>query len=96
MYRGGQLGKSAGPEGQFWATEHPSTPGYASKYGVPPENTPFDFVETGTRRPGVPFITRTAPGGDAIEVVFEPDGVELTGFSTLDAVLTIMICFSDG
>jgi hypothetical protein len=58
-----------------------------------PKILPLILLKRAQGDRGVPFITRTAPGGDAIEVVFEPDGVELTGFSTLDAVLTIIDLF---
>jgi hypothetical protein len=63
LYRTGTVGKSAGPEGQFWSLEHPSTPGYASRYGLPAENVAnADFIESAVLRPGSPFITRAAPG----------------------------------
>ena len=86
LYKGGKLGVSAGPESQFWSLESPLNPGYAQKYGIPPKNANFDFVETATLRPGASFITRPAPGvgpngGGALEVVVKPGGVQLTGFS---------------
>ncbi len=85
LYRGGTLGRSAGPEGQFWSLENPLNPGYAAKYGIPEENQIFDFLETATLRPGAPFITREAPGvgangGGGIEVVVDSGGVALRGF----------------
>ena len=83
LYRGGTLGKSAGPEGQFWSLENPLSPGYAQRYGTP--GSAFDFVETGHLPPGTNFITREAPGlgahaGGAIEVVVDPGAVSLIGF----------------
>ena len=74
LYRGGRLGRSAGPEGQFWSLENPLLPGYAEKYGIPIENTKFDFVEVSVLRPESTFITREAPGigsnsGGGIEIV---------------------------
>jgi hypothetical protein len=83
LYRGGTLGRSAGPEGQFWSLENPLSPGYAQRYGTP--GSAFDFVETGHLPPGTNFITREAPGlgahsGGAIEVVVDPGAVSLTGF----------------
>ena len=74
LYRGGKLGRSAGPEGQFWSLENPLNPGYAEKYGIPVKNTAFDFVEVAVLKPGAIFITREAPGtgnnsGGGIEVV---------------------------
>jgi hypothetical protein len=85
LYRGGVLGRSAGPEAQFWSLENPLSPGYAAKFGIPAENVAFDFVETATLRPGATFITREAPGlgangGGAIEVVVNPGEVSMTGF----------------
>jgi RHS repeat-associated protein len=86
LYRSGVLGSSSGPEAQFWSLENPLNPGYAAKYGLPPESVAFDFVETATLKSGASFITREAPGilengGGAIEVVVNPGGVSMTGFS---------------
>ena len=89
LYRVGKLGKSHAAEGQFWALEHPTTPGFASRHGIPPENaSDYNFVEQGHLGEGVPFITRTAPPvgtnlGGGIEVVVPPGGVRLNGFSYL-------------
>jgi filamentous hemagglutinin len=89
VYRIGTTGRSAGPEGQFWSLEHPSTPGYASRYGLPAENVAnADFIESAVLTPGSPFITRAAPGigdnvGGGIEVVVNPGGVTMCGFSYL-------------
>ena len=74
IYRGGKLSRSAGPEGQFWSLENPLSPGYAQKYGIPIENTNFDFVEVAVLKSDSRFITREAPGigsneGGGIEVV---------------------------
>jgi len=85
LYRGGVLGRSAGPEGQFWSLENPLGSGYAAKYGIPAENMAFDFIETATLKPGASFITREAPGlganaGGAIEIVVNPGGVNVSGF----------------
>jgi RHS repeat-associated protein len=87
LYRTGTLGRSAGPEAQFWSLEHPSTVGFASRYGVPPENAAnADFIESATLVPGAPFVTRVAPpvgpnAGGGIEVVVSPGGVRLCAFS---------------
>lgn len=82
LFRGGTLGRSAGPEGQFWALEHPLSPGFAQRYGVPPENMPFDFIEYGKLKPGARFVTTPAPGvgpnrGGAINAVAEENGLGL-------------------
>jgi RHS repeat-associated protein len=87
LYRGGVLGRSAGPEGQFWSFESPLNPGYAQRFGIPAENMNFDFVEYGTLKPGSPVITRPAPGmgangGGGIEAVVNPHSVILRGFHT--------------
>lgn len=85
LYRGGKLGYSAGPEGQFWSLENPLNPGYAEKYGLPIKNTRFDFVEVAVLKPGSRFITREAPGmsvngGGGIEIVVNPGEPKLQYF----------------
>jgi RHS repeat-associated protein len=84
LYRGGVLGQSAGPEGQFWALENPLLPGYAQRYGIPAANQNFNFIEYGRIKPGAPFITRPTPGGapNAIEAVVDPNSVKLKGFNS--------------
>lgn len=87
VYRIGTLGKSAGPEAQFWSLEHPSTPGFAQRYGIPAENVAnADFIESAVVKPGTNFVTRPAPGvgtnqGGGIEVVVPSGGVRMCGFS---------------
>jgi hypothetical protein len=82
------MGKSQAGEAQFWALEDPNSPGYASRYGIPPENVSnADFIETGTLKPGTDFVTRAAPPvgtnpGGGIEVVTPPNGVQLDYFGT--------------
>ena len=75
LSRAGKLGRSKGVEAQFWALEAPGPSAtYAQRYGVPPKNLPFDFIQSGQLMRGEKFITRPAapfgpnPGG-AIEVV---------------------------
>ncbi|HEY4341062.1 MAG TPA: hemagglutinin repeat-containing protein, partial [Steroidobacteraceae bacterium] len=86
LYRIGTIGQSATSEAQFWELENPTTPGYAARYGIPPENVAnANFIEIATLRPGTPFITRNAPGignnlGGGIEVVTEPNGVQMIYF----------------
>ncbi len=86
LYRGGTLGRSAAAEGQFWAAEHPSTPGYPDRYGV--DFSKMEFIERGSVIPGTEFITRPAPGlngnrGGGIEVVTPAFGVKLDAFSVI-------------
>jgi hypothetical protein len=87
IYRMGTMGKSQAAEGQFWALEHPATPGYAGRYGIPEENVVnADFVEQARVPAGADFITRSAPGigdnpGGGIEVVVPPGGADLDWFS---------------
>ncbi len=86
IYRGGKLGKSAGPEGQFWSLENPLSPGYTAKYGIPVENANFDFVEAARVHPESHFITREAPGigsnpGGGIEVITRAGEPKLQYFS---------------
>ena len=72
---------------QFWAVEHPSTPGFAKKYGIPEENVKnLNFIERATLKPGTTFVTREAPGiaentGGSIEVVVSEGGVVMKSFS---------------
>jgi len=89
LYRVGTTGRSGAAEAQFWALEHPSTPGFASRYGIPPENIQnLNFIEAGALRPGTSFVTRQAPPvgsnvGGGIEVVVPEGGVRLRSFSHL-------------
>ncbi|MFN3792121.1 RHS repeat-associated core domain-containing protein [Massilia sp.] len=88
LYRAGTMGKSQAAEAQFWSLEHPDSPGYAQRYGIPQENIAnADFVETGVLKPGTPFVTRAAPAvgnnpGGGIEVVTPAHGVRLKNFCT--------------
>jgi RHS repeat-associated protein len=87
LYRIGTTGKSGAAEAQFWALEHPSTPGFAARYGIPEGNvTNANFIEAARLRSGSSFITRQAPGygghtGGGIEVVVPGGGVEMQWFS---------------
>lgn len=87
LYRMGTTGRSETTGAQFWALEHPSSPGYASRYGIPQENIDrSDFIMTAKLKPGSDFITRPAPGiggnpGGGIEVVVPQDGVDIITFS---------------
>ena len=91
LYRIGTMGRSEADKPQFWALEHPLTPGYPARYGIPPENVErSDFIETATLRPGTPFVTRAAPPvgmnpGGGIEVVVPEGGATLESFSTKGA-----------
>ena len=87
VWRLGTTGKSQAGEAQFWSLEHPSTPGFADRYGIPPGNVAnADFIESGVVQS--PFVTRPAPGvgthgGGGIEAVVPQGGVRLCGFSYL-------------
>ncbi|MFA1613411.1 RHS repeat-associated core domain-containing protein [Citrobacter amalonaticus] len=87
LYRMGTTGRSETTGAQFWALEHPSSPGYAGRYGIPQENIDrSDFIMTAKLKPGSDFITRPAPGigdnlGGGIEVVAPPDAVDIITFS---------------
>ena len=86
LYRVGTTGRSAAGEAQFWALEHPLSPDFAPRYGLPAENVAAaDFIETATLKPGTSFITRPSPGiganpGGGIEVVVPSGGVRLDSF----------------
>jgi hypothetical protein len=64
-----------------------TTPGYASKMGMPGGATTADWIMGGTVRPGAAVITRPAPPGPGgvnaggnIEVVVKPGGIEIDWF----------------
>jgi RHS repeat-associated protein len=87
VYRMGTLGRSQVAEGQFWGLDHPTSPGYASRYGIPQANIDnADFMIGGTVRG--PFITRPAPGigvnrGGGIEVVVPPGSVDVDWYAAI-------------
>jgi hypothetical protein len=90
VYRLGTRGSSnTGAKAQFWSPEHPLTPGYGNKYGIPQENIDkADFIETAIIKDGGNFITRPAPGvgsnaGGAIEVVVPEGGIIVTSHVSL-------------
>ena len=62
LYRLGTTGINLAAEGQFWSLEHPLSPGYAERYGLPPANVArANFIEAAWLSAGTPFVTRTAP-----------------------------------
>ena len=87
LYRIGTTGKSETTRAQFWALEHPSSIGYAGRYGIPQGNIDrSDFIMTAKLKPGADFVTRSAPGvggnfGGGIEVVVPPNYVDIITFS---------------
>lgn len=81
-----------GEQAQFWAVEHPSTPGFAERHGIPPGNyRNADYIETATLNEGGEFVVRRAPPPDglsphpnaAYEVVVPPGGVRLESVTEL-------------
>ena len=87
LYRVGTTGRSETVGAQFWALEHPHSPGYANRYGIPQENVDrSNFLMTARLKPGAEFVTRPAPGGGenlggGIEVVVPPDAVDIQNFN---------------
>lgn len=87
LYRIGTTLKNEAAEAQFWATEHPNSPEYIKKYGIPSANVKNpDFIEEATLKPNASFVTREAPGlskntGGAIEVVVNPGDVQVQRFT---------------
>jgi len=83
------MGRSAGPEAQFWSLEMPQSAGFARRMGIPAKNVAHaDFHESAILKPGHPFITREAPGvgentGGGIEVVVPEGGIEMRYFGTI-------------
>ena len=46
------MGRSEAAEAQFWSLEHPLSPGFAQRYGIPPGNvTNANFIEAATLKP---------------------------------------------
>jgi hypothetical protein len=91
VYRLGKRGRSqTGKDAQFWSLEHPKTPGYGNKYGIPEENIRnADFIERATIKSDNDFITRKAPAvgnnnGGGMEVVTTRGGVVIESHTTLD------------
>lgn len=85
VYKGGVLGRSETGASQFFALENPLNPGYAGRYGLPPQNANFEFIMTGRVQPGAPVITRPAPGippnpGGGIEAVTTPGSFRIDSF----------------
>ncbi|WP_339327354.1 RHS repeat-associated core domain-containing protein, partial [Erwinia amylovora] len=87
LYRVGTTGRSETVGAQFWALEHPHSPGYANRYGIPQENVDrSNFLMTARLKPGSDFVTKPAPGvgnnlGGGIEVVVPPDAVKIQNFN---------------
>jgi len=84
LYKIGKIGRSEVVESQFWSLVDPRKMGqqdFAKAFGIPKANADFDFIVTGTLRPGAHAITRVAPpaggnpGGGAIELVTNPNSV---------------------
>jgi len=90
MYKLGKTGSSnTGGQSQFWSLEHPSTPGYGSRHGIPEVHVrEADFIETAVVKADSPFVTRRAPPspdginpGGGIEVVVKEGGVTIQSHS---------------
>ncbi len=85
LYKGGVLGRSETGASQFLSLENPLNPGYAGRYGIPPQNANFEFILTGRIQAGTPVITRPAPGispnpGGGIEAVTAPGSFRIDSF----------------
>jgi hypothetical protein len=85
VYKGGVLGTSVTGDSQFLALENPLNPGYAGRYGIPPENADFNFILTGQVQTDASVITRAAPGlppnpGGGIEAVTTPGSFQINSF----------------
>ncbi len=87
LYRVGTTNRSEAVGAQFWALEHPYSPGYANRYAIPQENVDrSNFLMTARLKSGATFVTRPAPGigdnlGGGIEVVVPPDAVNIQNFN---------------
>ncbi|MBI5866417.1 MAG: RHS repeat-associated core domain-containing protein [Planctomycetes bacterium] len=89
VYKGGILGRSEAGASQFLATESPLNPGFAGRYGIPPQNSNFNFILGGRVRSGASVITRPAPGippnpGGGIEGVINPGDFQIEWFHMPD------------
>jgi|SRR5665647_460891 len=95
LYKIGTFGRSEAAESQFWSLEDPtpylSNPkAFAEKYGIPADNLSSGnlFIIKGQVNKGQSFITRPAPpvggnSGGSIEVVTNPNGVNIQSFQTV-------------
>lgn len=88
VFKAGVKGESNAAKSQFWATESPLNPGYADRYGIPPQLAKFDFILAGNSKEDVEFVTRQAPGvesnlGGGIEAVFREGDVRIDSFIDL-------------
>lgn len=83
----GTTGRSEATGSHSWALEHPLSPGFAGRHGIPESNVAnANFIQTAKQRPGASFVTRPAPAfgenaGGAMEVVVPPDGVVMQSFT---------------
>jgi RHS repeat-associated protein len=84
VYKGGVLGRSETSASQFLSLENPLNPGYASRYGIPPQNANFNFILSGRVQPGAPLITRPA-AGVAPNIEAGVEGVTTPGSFIMDS-----------
>ena len=84
VYKGGVLGRSETSASQFLSLESPLNPGYASRYGIPPQNANFNFILSGRVQPGAPLITRPA-AGVAPNIEAGVEGVTTPGSFIMDS-----------
>ena len=85
VYKGGVLGRSETSASQFLSLENPLNSGYAGRYGIPPQNSNFEFILSGRVQSGAPVVTRPAPGippnpGGGIEAVTNPGSLRIDSF----------------
>ena len=88
VYKGGVLGRSETTASQFLSLENPLNPGNASRYGIPPANSSFNFILSGRVQPGAPLITRPAAG---VAPTLKP-GME--GVTTPGSFITRLILYA--
>lgn len=85
VYKAGVLGRSETSASQFLSLENPLNSGYSARYGIPPQNSNFEFILSGRVQQGAPVITRPAPGiapnpGGGIEAVTTPGSFRIGSF----------------
>jgi Domain of unknown function (DUF4157) len=91
VYREGNFERQqAGSDGQYWQPSNPANnQNTAAAYGMPENNSKFDWLQTAKVKRGHSYVTRPAPGigsnpGGAIEVVTPPNSVQLGTFHMPD------------
>ena len=70
LWRVGTTGKSRARNAEFWSLEHPHSPGFAKRYGIPEANLRnADFIESAVLPRGGSVLTRESAVSNSIPAV---------------------------